>query len=77
MEISISNFFNKYIFEPSSKDLDPSSRTIAWVATLAVGILFLGLVHLGTAATNLIRFRGHIIKSGGEDKALALSSIFS
>jgi len=48
VNLNISNFFQKYIFEPNSQDLVEKDRSTALVSTIAIGVLTAGVLHAVT-----------------------------
>lgn len=48
-KLTLNNFFSKYIFHPLSTEISADDRRISLRASISLGILTAGLVHLGIA----------------------------
>lgn len=46
VKLNATTFFKSYIFHPTSKQLSPSDRKIALVASILLGVITMGIAHL-------------------------------
>ncbi len=60
MKLNIKNYLDCYAFAPQSVQLSKADRKKALGATIAAGILSLGLFPATLAIVNLIRFKGRV-----------------